>query len=92
MISNQKNLINITLKKYVISTEGFLLKNKLESTLIISDKDTLKNINKSARNIKDVKLINDEGTNIYDLFKYKNVLMTTSSTKKIQERVLNEKN
>ena len=54
--------------------------------------DSLKNINKSARNIKDVKLINDEGTNIYDLFKYKNVLMTTSSTKKIQERVLNEKN
>ena len=36
--------------------------------------------------------VNDEGTNIYDLFKYKNVLMTTSSTKKIQERVLNEKN
>ena len=70
----------------------FLLKNKLESTLIISDKDTLKNINKSARNIKDIKLINDEGTNIYDLFKYKNVLITTSSAKKIQERVLNEKN
>ena len=41
---------------------------------------------------KDVKLINDEGTNIYDIFKYKNVLITSSSAKKIQERVLNEKN
>ena len=51
----------------------------------------MKNINKSARNIKDVKLINDEGANIYDLFKYKNVLITISSAKKIQERVLNEK-
>jgi len=60
--------------------------------LIISDKDTFKNINKSARNIKDVKLINDEGANIYDIFKYKNVLITSSSAKKIQERVLNEKN
>ena len=26
----------------------------------------MKNINKSARNIKNVKLIKDEGTNIYD--------------------------
>ena len=42
----------------------------------------MKNINKSARNIKDVKLIKDEGTNIYDLFKYKNVVMTSSSVKK----------
>ena len=60
--------------------------------MIISDKDSYKNINKSARNIKDVKLIYDEGTNIYDIFKYKNVLITSSSAKKIQERVLNEKN
>ena len=46
---------------------SFLEKNKLSNALIISDDDTLKNINKSARNIKDVKLIKDEGTNIYDL-------------------------
>ena len=70
----------------------FLIKNNLMNVLIISDKDSLKNINKSARNIKDIKLINDEGANIYDLFKYKNVLITTSSAKKIQERILNEKN
>ena len=41
----------------------------------------MKNINKSARNIKNVKLIKDEGANIYDLFKYKNVIMTSSSIK-----------
>ena len=52
----------------------------------------MKNINKSARNIKNIKLIKDEGTNIYDLFKVKNVLITSSSAKKIQERILNEKN
>ena len=51
----------------------------------------MKNINKSARNIKNVKLIRD-GTNIYDLFKYKNVIITSSSAKKIQDRILNEKN
>jgi len=60
--------------------------------LIISDTDSLKNINKSARNIKNIKLIKEDGTNIYDLFKYKNVVITSSSAKKIQQRILNEKN
>ena len=67
-------------------------KNKLENVLIISDTDSMKNINKSARNIKNVKLIKEDGTNIYDLFKYKNIIITSSSVKKIQERILNEKN
>ena len=83
------------MKKEIKKTKEFnkfLIDNRLDNTLIISDKDSLKNINKSARNIKNIKLINDEGANIYDLFKYKNVLITSSSAKKIQERVLNEKN
>ena len=82
-------------KKEVKKTKEFnkfLTKNKLINALIISDSDSLKNINKSARNIKNVKLIKDEGTNIYDIFKYKNIIITSSSAKKIQERVLNEKN
>ena len=70
----------------------FLIKNKLANVLIISDSDSLKNINKSARNIKNLKLIKQEGANIYDLFKFKNVLMTSSSVIKIQNRILNEKN
>ena len=91
-----KNLhILADVKKEIKKTKEFnkfLEKNKLDNALIISDNDTMKNINKSARNIKNVKLIKDEGTNIYDLFKFKNVLMTSSSVKKIQERILNEKN
>ena len=71
---------------------SFLMKNKLENTLIISDTNSLKNIDKSARNIKNVKLIKEEGANIYDLFKYTNVIITLSSAKKMQERLLNEKN
>ena len=71
---------------------NFLEKHKLANALIISDTDSMKNINKSARNIKNIKLIKDEGANIYDLFKYKNVIITSSSAKKIQDRILNEKN
>ena len=70
----------------------FLEKNKLTNALIISDNDSLKNLNKSTRNIKNIKLINDEGANIYDLFKYSNVVITSSSLKKIEGRILNEKN
>ena len=94
--NSDKNLhILADIKKEIKKTKEFnkfLEKNNLSNALIISDADSLKNINKSARNIKNIKLIKQEGTNIYDLFKYKNVIMTSSSVKKIQDRILNEKN
>ena len=83
------------IKKEIKKTKEFnkfLEKNNLNNVLVVSDKNTLKNINKSARNIKNLKLIKDDGANIYDLFKYKNVVMTSSSIKNIQNRVLDEKN
>ena len=94
--NSDKNLyILADIKKEIKKTKEFnkfLEKNNLANALIISDDDSLKNIGKSARNIKNIKLIKQEGTNIYDLFKYKNVIMTSSSVKKLQERILNEKN
>ncbi len=94
--NSDKNLhILADVKKEIKKTKEFnkfLIKNNLSNALIISDEDSLKNINKSARNIKNIKLIKQEGTNIYDLFKYKNVIMTSSSVKKLQDRILNEKN
>ena len=82
-------------KKQINKTKifnNFLVKNNLKNVLIISDKETEKNIHKSVRNIPDVKLINDQGTNVYDLVKFKNVLFTTSSIKNIEQRLKNEKN
>jgi large subunit ribosomal protein L4 len=93
--SDKKLYILADVKKEIKKTKEFnkfLEKNNLANALIISDIDSLKNINKSARNIKNIKLIKEEGTNIYDLFKYKNVIMTSSSIKKIENRILNEKN
>ena len=91
-----KNLYFLAdVKKEIKKTKefnNFLEKNKLINALIISDNSSLKNITKSARNIKNVKLIKDEGTNIYDMYRYKNLIITSSSAKKIQERLLNEKN
>ena len=91
-----KNLhILADVKKEIKKTKefnNFLEKNNLKNVLIISDIDSLKNINKSARNIKNLKLIKQDCTNIYDLFKYQNVIMTSTSIKKLQDRILNEKN
>ena len=70
----------------------FLNDNKVSNVLIVSDKDSEKNINKSARNIKNLKIILDDGANIYDLLKFKNVLVTQSSIKNLENRILNEKN
>ena len=70
----------------------FLNNNKLLNVLIVSDQNSEKNFVKSARNIKNIKVIRDEGTNIYDLLKYTNVIITSSSMKKIETRLLDEKN
>ena len=93
--SNKELYIFDDVKKQVKKTKtfySFLSKNKINNVLIISDKETQKNISKSVRNIPDVKLISEEGANVYDLFKFKNVLFTTTSIKKIEDRILNEKN
>jgi len=66
---------------------NFLVKNKLKNILIISDKDSKSKFIKSARNIPDLKIIDPNGTNVYDLLKYKNVMFTVTSIKNLQERL-----
>ena len=94
--NNNKELYILSdVKKKIAKTKtfnNFLIKNKLENVLIISDQETEKNIYKSVRNIPDVKLINYKGTNVYDLIRFKNVLFTKSSIKNIEQRLINEKN
>ena len=91
-----KNLhILADVKKEIKKTKifnKFLIDNNLSNSLIVTDKESVKNINKCARNIKNIKIISDNGANIYDLLKYKNVILTSSSIKNIENRILNEKN
>ena len=67
---------------------NFLERNKLKNSLFISDKDSKSKIMRSARNIPNFKIIEQEGANVYDLLKYKNVVFTISSVKLLQERLL----
>ena len=94
-ILSQKNKVNALfvvedfkeeIKKTKLFNE-FLEKNKLKNSLIISDKVSTSKIVKSARNIPDLKIIDQKGANVYDLLKFKNVIFTASSVKSFQERV-----
>lgn len=92
--NNQKSLhILDDIKSEIKKTKdfsSFLRSNKIENVVIISDENSYKNIYKSARNIKNLKILLEAGTNVYDLLKYKNVIFTSSSISKLQKRILNE--
>jgi len=66
---------------------NFLEKMKLKNSVIISDKNSKTKIIKSARNIANLKIIEQEGANAYDILKYRNVIFTISSIKSFQDRV-----
>ena len=65
----------------------FLEKNNLINSLMITDKNSKSKIIRSARNIPNLKIIDQVGANVYDILKYKNIIFTTSSIKNFQERV-----
>ena len=46
-----------------------------KNSLIISDKNSKLKIIKSARNIPNLKIIDQTGANVYDILKYKNIIL-----------------
>jgi len=71
---------------------NFLEKSNLKNSLIISDKNSKSKILKSVKNIPNLKIIEQEGTNPYDIIKYKNIIFTASSIKSFQDRFSKWKN
>jgi len=51
---------------------------------LVVDEKTNVNLYKSARNIKHVKFLPQEGLNVYDLLKYDHLVMTVAALKKIE--------
>lgn len=58
----------------------------LDDLLIVSDTDDTK-LALSSRNIPDVKVIKTEGLNVYDILKFKNLLLEESSIQNIKGRL-----
>ena len=67
--------------------KGVLEKFSLKSVLFVLDKsDSI--LEKSSRNIKDVKMMRSEGINVYDLLKSDNLVMLEPSVKMIERALL----
>jgi large subunit ribosomal protein L4 len=58
-----------------------------KNALIITDGKN-ENLELSARNVPGVKLLRIEGLNVYDILKYRNLVLTESSIKRIEGRLL----
>ena len=67
-----------------------LIINKLEITnsLIILDKNSKEKIEKSVRNIPNVKVTDVNHFSAYDIIKFKKVVFTESSVKELEKRYL----
>ena len=59
----------------------------MNNALIITDKKN-ENLELSARNVPDVKVLRIEGLNVYDILKYKSLVLLESSIKGIEGRLL----
>ncbi len=73
----------IKTKKFVEILDRF----ELGKTLFVLDEKNVV-LEKSSRNIKDVKMMRSEGINVYDLLKYDNLVLLEPSVKKIEGALL----
>ena len=72
-----------------IKTKDFvdILKNlKQTNTLIITDVKN-ENLERSSRNVPDVKVLRHEGLNVYDILKYKTLILLEPAIKRIEGRL-----
>jgi large subunit ribosomal protein L4 len=83
LVLNELELDNIKTREFVKVMNALNTKN----ALIVTEKKN-KNLELSARNIPQIKVLRVEGLNVYDILKYKNVVLLESSIKSIEGRLL----
>ena len=90
--TSEKNLIIFedfqTKIKKTKDFNNFLKKNKINNALVVSDLNTKKNIELSLRNIPNIKLIDADYLNTYEILKYKKIIFTKTAAKEIEKRIL----
>lgn len=78
-ILNNFNLDKISTCDFVEVLKAF----SIEKTLVISDSNNV-NLNLSARNVKNVKVLKSEAINIFDIMKYQRLIFTEQSVKAVE--------
>ncbi|MGD2150807.1 MAG: 50S ribosomal protein L4 [Desulfobacterales bacterium] len=82
-VLNELELDTIKTSEFVKVMNALNTKN----ALIITEKKN-ENLELSARNVPQIKVLRVEGLNVYDILKYKNVVLLESSIKSIEGRLL----
>jgi len=59
----------------------------IKNALIVTEKKN-ENLELSSRNVPDIKVLRSQGLNVYDILKYKNLVLLESSVKEIEGRLL----
>ena len=83
LVLNEFELDKIKTREFVKVMNALNTKN----ALIITEKKD-ENLELSARNVPQIKVLRVEGLNVYDILKYKNVVLLESSIKSIERRLL----
>ena len=85
-----KNLIIFDdFKKKILKTKEMnkiLVKFQATNAIMIIDKSSMENINKSAKNIPNIKITDTNHFSCFDLAKYKKVIFTETSVKELEKR------
>jgi large subunit ribosomal protein L4 len=78
-VVNSFELENISTKGFVGTLNGF----NVDRTLVVVEASN-RNLELSARNVKDVKLLKPEGLNVFDIMKYRNIIFTQDAVRKVE--------
>lgn len=78
-VMDAMNLDTISTKSFV----GVLNRFELSKALVIIDGDN-RELELSARNVKDVKVLHADGINLFDMIKYQNVILTREAVAKVE--------
>lgn len=83
IVMDEFDLDKIKTKEFLAVMDALSINN----ALIITEKKN-ENLELSSRNVPGVKVLRAEGMNVYDILKYKNVILLESSIKSIEGRLL----
>jgi len=83
LIVDKIDLETIRTKRFVDVIEAL----KAKEALIVTDKQ-LKNLELSSRNVPTVKLVRSEGLNVYDILRYKHLILLEPCVKQLEGRLL----
>lgn len=78
-VMNNLDLSEISTKSFA----GVLSDFSIDKTLVVID-GANRNLELSARNIKDVKVLKPEGLNVFDMMKYKSIIFTQDAVGKVE--------